>query len=99
MFADDMLSWLKQRKTCSVCLVHFTPGEYPGDFTLTPAKQKLFILDINPSLGPLSILNVAPQKLEVASSYKYLGVWLDEQTTKTVLMHLVNLPEKLWAFL
>ena len=38
-----------------------TPGVNPGDFTLTPAKQKLFILGINPSLETLSFLNVAPQ--------------------------------------
>ena len=51
----------------------------PGDFGLTPAKQKLFILGINPSLGPLSTLNVDPSsELEVVPWYKYLGVWLDE---------------------
>ena len=40
---------------------YYTPAVNPADFTLTPAKQKLLILDINPSLGPLSILNVALQ--------------------------------------
>ena len=39
-----------------------------------------------------------PSELEGPVTYKYLGVWLDEYT-KTVLFHLVNLPEKLWGFL
>ena len=36
-----------------------------------------------------------PSEIEPTPSYKYLGVWLvNTSTTKTVFMHLVNLPEK-----
>ena len=38
-----------------------TYGVNPGSFTLTPTKQKLCILGLNPSLEPLSNLSVIPQ--------------------------------------
>ena len=63
-----LLSWLKKRKTCSVCLVHYTPGVKPGDFHFRHRSQ------------PRNSFNFkcGPSELEVAPSYKYFGVWLGE---------------------
>ena len=65
-----------QRKIYSVCLLHYTPGVNPGDFTLTLAKQKLRH-ESQPRTRSFNF-KCGPSELEVAPSYKYLGVWLDE---------------------